>query len=65
MASLVPYKLQPRKMGEGRIRIGTSLETSGEIYTLCLVSQLKIEHITEQLCLLSGELVNEEGEVES
>jgi hypothetical protein len=52
-------------MGEGRIRIGTSLETSGEIYTLLLVSQLKIEHISSQLCLLSGELVNEEGEVES
>jgi hypothetical protein len=65
MANMVPYKLQPRKMGEGRIRIDTSLKTSGEIYTLFFVSQLKIEHITSQLCLLSGELVNEEGEVES
>ena len=61
---MTPYKLKPRKMGEGRIRIGCSIELSEEIYTLCMVSQLKLDIIKEYLDVLSGQVVNEEGEIE-
>ena len=51
---LVPYRLQPRTIGDGELRLDGCLETSGEIYTLCVVAHLKNEDIFRRVNVLQN-----------